>query len=104
MPRYTIIKVEEHPERKFSLDQAAELCGLHPEMILEFVRAELVQVAGPQHGTPPRFDQTAIIRLRHIATLRHEHVSLRTVRYIIHLLDRLDATDRELHNLRERLR
>ncbi len=34
----------------------------------------------------------------------HEHVTLRTMRYLIHLLDRHGATDRELRILRERLR
>ena len=102
--RYTIMSFEEHPESEFSLEQTAELTGLHPEMILEFLRAELVRVAAQASEGSPSFDQSAIVRLRHIAVLQHEHVNLRTIRYIVRLIDRLETTDRELRALRERIR
>ncbi len=51
------------------------------------------------------FDQSGISRLRHIAYLRdHEHTSLRTLRYIVSLLDHLEAKEREVQELRERIR
>jgi DNA-binding transcriptional MerR regulator len=87
-----------------SLEEASDLCGLHPEMIEEFLRASLVQ-AFEGNGGELLFDQSGIARLRHIAHLRdHEHTSLRTLRYIVSLLDNLNALEREVRQLRERLR
>lgn len=99
-PRYHIVTTEQ--ERIFSLEQAADLTGMHTEMILEFVRAELVHVQLCEEE--PQFDEAALVRIRHIENLRQEHVNLRTVCYIIHLLDRLESSERELRALRERLR
>lgn len=99
-PHYQIVTTEQ--ERIFSLEQAADLTGMHTEMILEFVRADLIQVHLSEEA--PQFDESALFRIRHIENLRQEHVNLRTVCYIIHLLDRLETSDRELRTLRERLR
>ena len=87
-----------------NLQEASDLCGLHPEMIEEFLRASLVRAFA---GSPGElfFDQAAIARLRHIAYLRdHEQTSLRTLRYIVSLLDNLNAMESEVRDLRERLR
>lgn len=86
------------------LKEASDLCGLHPEMIEEFLRAGLVHGFQSEQGEI-YLDQSGIARLRHIAYLRdHEHTSLRTLRYIVGLLDNLDALEREIRELRERLR
>ena len=99
--RYKIITTGE--ERIVSLEEASEQTGMHPEMILEFVRAEFVRVEESSEEDL-RFDESALRRLRQIEELRHEHGHFRTVRFILHLLDRLEETDRELRALRERLR
>ena len=99
-PLYKIVTTD--PERIFSLEQAADLTGMHTEMILEFVRANLIHVQLCEKA--PQFDEAALVRIRHIENLRQEHVNLRTVCYIIHLLDRLESSERELRTLRERLR
>lgn len=86
------------------LDETARLTGLHPEMIEEFLRARLVRGFQGRAGGL-FFDQAGIARLRHIAYLRdHENTSLRTLRYIVTLLDNLEAQEREIRMLRERLR
>ncbi|MEM8955832.1 MAG: chaperone modulator CbpM [Verrucomicrobiota bacterium] len=107
--RYTIVQYTEGTSgeaRLFDLKTAAELTGVHPEMILEFTRAQLVPSA--QSGENPdsfRFDERAIYRLRQIESLRQRHhTNLRVIRYITQLLDRLDETEQELHLLREQLR
>jgi hypothetical protein len=74
-------------------------------MILEFIRADLIHVHARGPEGSPRFDEYEITRLRHIEYLRrHERLSLHTVCYIVRLLDRLDAAERELRTLRERIR
>lgn len=86
------------------LAEASDLCGLHPEMIEEFLRGHLVHGFKGSTGEI-YFDQSGIARLRHIAYLRdHEHTSLRTLRYIVSLLDDLEAREQELRGLRERIR
>ncbi len=103
--RHTLVVVSENPECRFSLERAAELSGMHPEMILEFTRAEVVHTVGEDPDGSPHFDETEIVRLRQIECLRgDEGVSLRTIRHILALLDRLDAAEREARLLRELLR
>ncbi|MGK0190214.1 MAG: hypothetical protein ACI9R3_006036 [Verrucomicrobiales bacterium] len=103
--RYELIAAEIRTETAFDLDQTAELSGMHPEMILEFARAELIHISAGDPDSAPCFDQFAIARLRQIEHFRrHEKLNLRTVRYIVHLLDRLEAADSELRTLRERIR
>ncbi|MBT8037886.1 MAG: hypothetical protein KJO21_10110 [Verrucomicrobiae bacterium] len=91
-------------ELMIDLNEAAELSDLHPEMIEEFLRGSLIQGFKDSHGKI-YFDQAGISRLRKIAQLQQrEHASLRTIRYIIGLLDCLDAREQELQTLRELLR
>ena len=87
-----------------NLEEAAELCDLHPEMIEEFLRGKLVHAFENNQGNI-YFDSSGVSRLRQIAYLReHEQVKFRTIRYITSLLDSLAAREKELHELRERLR
>jgi DNA-binding transcriptional MerR regulator len=103
--RHTLVVVSEDPECRFSLERAAELTGMHPEMILEFTRAEIVHTSGTDSDGSPRFDETEIVRLRQIEYLRAiEGASLRTIRNILALFDRLEAAEHELRLLRQQLR
>lgn len=88
----------------FDLRAAAELSGMHPEMILEFHRARVVAVAGSDATGDPRFDLRGILRLRQIEALRHEcQMSLRAIRLVMGLMDRLESAESELRQLRERV-
>ena len=85
------------------LAEASELSDLHPEMVEELLRGKLVKAFQAPNGEI-FFDQAGIARLRQIAYLRqHENTSLRTLRYIVSLLDNLEAQDKELRELRERV-
>ncbi len=87
----------------FDLPAAAELSGMHPEMILEFHRAHVVAVVRMDVGGRPCFDLRGVLRLRQIAVLREEgQMTLRTIRYVVGLIDRLEAAESELRVLRER--
>lgn len=87
----------------FDLASAAELSGMHPEMILEFCRAHVVALH--RSGDDPRFDSRGIHRLRQIETLRQERsMSLRSIRFVVELMERLDSAENELRSLRERVR
>lgn len=82
------------------IDEAARLSGMHPEMIEAFLRAHLVTANRITEGTP-YFDPRGIHRLQQIQYFReHERANLRTIRYIVGLLDALDEKERELEMLR----
>ncbi|NCF12465.1 MAG: MerR family transcriptional regulator [Verrucomicrobiaceae bacterium] len=87
-----------------TIDEAAELCGLHLKEIEEFLSDGLVKGFKDPQGSI-FFDQAGISRLRHIAyLLQTEQTNLRTIHYIASLLDSLEAKESELRELRERLR
>jgi DNA-binding transcriptional MerR regulator len=104
---YELTCVSESVARESSfceLHEAADLCGLHPGIIEELLRGNLVHAFQNKSGTV-LFDHAGISRLRQIAHLReHEQMSLRVIRYIVGLLDSLDSRESELRELRERLR
>ena len=106
--RYTIVRhVEELSDeaRRFNLEAAAELTGVHRGIILEFVRAELLpSIESGDDESRLRFDEHAIYRLRQIDVLRRHHTSLRMIRDILRLLDRIEEAELEIHRLRELLR
>ena len=87
-----------------TIAEAAELCELSLEEIEEFLSGGLVRGFKDQEGSI-FFDQSGISRLRYIACLlQTEQTNLRTIHYIVNLLDSLEAKDSELRELRERLR
>lgn len=93
-----------HQSPRFvDLDTASELSGLHPDLILEFARAEWIVCQNPEND--PRFDDQAIYRLRQIEFLRQSHgITMRTVRMIVDLQHRAERAEQELRRLRELLR
>lgn len=104
--RLTIVPVQHRATRGFiDLDAASQASGMHPEMILEFVRSELVFIARQDRQGRPYFDEQAVYRLRKIQYLREsQNAHLQTVRIILKLVDRAEAAERELRELRDRLR
>lgn len=91
-------------EKGFDLDTAAELSGMHPEMILEFHRSGVVARTGSADGSALRFGVRDVLRLRQIEALRHEgQMSVRAIRLVVTLMDRLESAEAELRVLRERV-
>ena len=94
------------PMQEFiDLESASRLSGMHPVMILEFVRAELVEAARVDREGNPCFDEEAIFRLRQIEHMRtRQGAHLSTIRLVIRLIDRAESAERELRRLRNRMR
>jgi hypothetical protein len=87
------------------LETAARLCGLPAEMILEFSRTQVISVTRGGGEDGPVFDTVCLHRLRRIESLHHEwSMTPRSIGFVMDLFDRLDAAERELRVLRERLR
>ena len=92
-------------EEAYDLETAAELTGMHPGIILELVRSRVVTQYREDMSGSPRFDARAIYRLRQIEVLRGERtLSMHSVRFVIHLIERLESAERELRALREKSR
>jgi|GEM_PF-1387525 len=84
------------------LDSASQLSGMHPEMILEVARAQLVFASIIDVSGDSYFDCVAIARLRLIEHLRvGQRAHMRTIRLIIQLTDRAESAERDLHQIRE---
>ena len=87
------------------LETAARLCGLPTEMILEFTRTRIISVVRRDDSATPAFDTVCLHRLRQIETLHHEwSLTPHSIGFVMDLFDRLEAAERELRVLRERLR
>ncbi|MEK7951267.1 chaperone modulator CbpM [Luteolibacter soli] len=87
------------------LETAARLCGLPTEMILEFSRTQVISVVRSSDPDAPEFDTVCLHRLRQIETLHHEwSMAPRSIGFVMDLFDRLEAAERELRAMRERLR
>jgi hypothetical protein len=87
------------------LETAARLCGLPAEMILEFTRTRVVTVVRDGDPAGPAFDTVCLHRLRQIETLHHEwSMAPHSIGFVMDLFDRLEAAERELRVLRERMR
>lgn len=104
--RYTIVPVQQCAARGcIDLETASEASGMHPEMILEFVRSELVLIARKDRQGRPYFDEYAVCRLRQIQYLREsQSAHLHAIRLMLKLVDRAECAERELRQLRGRLR
>lgn len=87
------------------LETAARLCGLPAEMILEFSRTRVISVVRGGAPDAPVFDTVCLHRLRQIEALHHDwSLTPRSIGFVMDLFDRLEAAERELRVLRERLR
>ena len=106
--RYALVRYVEGTTgeaRWFDLDTTAKLSGVHRDLILEFTRAALLPSArGGGEDAVWEYDERAIYRLRQIDGLQRHHTSLRVIRDILGLLDRLEEAELEIQRLRERLR
>ena len=107
--RYQIVSSEVGTTETFDLETVSQLTGIHEELILEYTQAHLVEAVDSRSpedkDATPLFNERGLLRLRQIAELRdNQHVSLRTLRLIIHMLERLESTETELRALKEKLR
>ena len=96
----TVVTVEHD---LFDIDTVSNLVGIHPEMITEFTRGKLVACCGTDQTGKLLFDEAGLCRLRLLSDLRlREKLSLRMIRSICHLMDRLARAEDEVRHLRNR--
>lgn len=89
-------------DEAIDLAELAQLCGLERDDILEYHRLHIVSLHSS--GGTLRAGTHTLHRLRHISVLREEHeMKPASIGFVLNLMDRLDAAERELRSLRERL-
>lgn len=89
----------------FDIQSAAEASGMHPEMILEFLRAGVVSAVHQSKSGDYYFDDLGIRHLRQIESLRTDQsLSLHVICLLMRLLNRAEAAEGEVRRLREFIR
>ena len=79
----TLVRLTATSSATHSLDAAARLAGVHPEMLRHYCRLGLFGAALAQPGTELTFDDDAIYELRRFEHYRRHHgVDRRTLRLL----------------------
>ena len=100
-PTRTLVCVPSEASAHFSLDAAARLTGVHPEMLRYYCRLGLLgeDRAGLEHE--PTFDEEALFEVRRIEHYRrHLAVSRRALPLICDLRRKAEHQHIEIHFLR----
>lgn len=99
----TLVLVAEVRPATYSLATAAELAGVHPEMLRYYCRLGLLGEARARAEIEPVFDDDAIYELRQFENYRREHaVDRATLRLICGLRREVERLQAELRFLRGR--
>jgi DNA-binding transcriptional MerR regulator len=84
-----------------SLEAAARLGGVHPEMLRHYCRIGLLGAARTQPGIEPVFDDDAVFELRRLEHYRRQHgLDRRSLRLLCHLWREIERLQAEVRFLR----
>ena len=94
-PSLTLICVPHTEASSYSLEAAAELTGVHPEMLQHYCRLGLF--GAPSTGPEPVFDEKHLVVIRRIEHYRRvQRVNLAALPLICDLWDRVKRLELEL--------
>jgi len=97
----TLIRVTEVRPATYSLATAAQLAGLHPEMLRYYCRLGMLGEARAQMEADPSFDDDALYELRRFENYRRQHrVDRPTLRLICGLRREVERLRAEVRFLR----
>ena len=97
----TVVHIARGRPATYSLETAATLSGLHPEMLRYYCRLGLFGAARAQPGAEPVFDDDALYELRRFEFYRRRHgVNRQALRLISGLWREIDRLQTELRFLR----
>ncbi|MCX7522878.1 MerR family transcriptional regulator [Microbacterium sp. STN6] len=89
--------MDEHA-KVFAIAVAAELSGMHPQTLRQYDRLGLVS-PGRTAGKSRRYSMRDVAKLREIAHLSAEGISLEGIRRVIELEDRVNALSTRVREL-----
>ena len=97
----TVVHIARGRPVTYSLETAATLSGLHPEMLRYYCRLGLIGDTRARSSNDPSFDDDAIYELRRLETYRrHHHVDRQTLRLICGLRREIERLQAEVRFLR----
>ena len=98
-----VVRTVDAAPASYSLEVAAELAGVHPEMLRHYCRLGLFGAARAQPDAEPVFDDDALYELRRFEHYRQKQgVNRKTLRLICGLWREVDRLQAELRFLRSR--
>jgi len=99
----TLVRVTEIGPATYSLETAAHLAGVHPEMLRYYCQLGLLGEARSRPETELTFDDDALYELRRFEHYRRHHgVSRKTLRLLCGLWREVERLQTELRFLRSR--
>ncbi len=99
----TLVRVTEVSPAAYSLEEAARLADMHPELLRYYCRLGLFGAARAQPGAEPIFDDDALFELRRFEHYRRHHgVDRKTLRLISSLRREVERLESEVRFLRGR--
>ena len=99
----TLVSVSAASPETYSLETAAILAEMHPEMLRYYCRLGLLGEARARTETDPIFDDDAIYELRRFESYRRHHgVDRQTLRLIAGLRREVERLETEVRFLRGR--
>jgi len=99
----TLVRVIEAGPATYSLESAARLADVHPEMLRYYCRLGLFGEARARPDTEPVFDDDALFELRRFEHYRRDHgLDRKTLRLICGLWREIDRLQTEVRFLRSR--
>ena len=96
-----LVRVTEITPATYSLEAAAQLADVHPEMLRYYCRLGLFGHTLAEPGAEPIFDDDALYELRRFEHYRRHHgVKRRTLRLLCGLWREVDRLQKEIRFLR----
>jgi hypothetical protein len=97
----TLVRVAVVGPALYSLESAAQLAGVHPEMLRYYCRLGILGEAQAQWDADPVFDDDALFELRRFESYRRQHsVDRPTLRLILGLKREVERLRAEVRFLR----
>jgi DNA-binding transcriptional MerR regulator len=99
--RLTLIAIREAAPATYSLETAARLAGVHPELLRYYCRIGIIGEARGAADAEPLFDDDGIYEVRRFEIFRRQHgLDRRTLRLILDLRREVERLQGELRFLR----
>jgi len=96
-----LVRVSATRPASHSLETAARIAGIHPEMLRHYCRLGLFGEARARPDAEPVFDDDALYELRRFEHFRRHHgVKRKTLRLLCHLWREIERLEHEVRFLR----
>lgn len=100
-PTLTLVCVPAGNPVRYSLETAARLCHVHPDLLRHYCQAGLLGPTRAEMAVDPTFDDNALFEVRRIEHYQHQHgVNRQALPHLCALWRELDRLQAEVRFLR----